>query len=108
MRPKDREFLHGLLDERDTLAARVAELEAALLALTDSEPHPGVGRVWDEWAQRRNDAIDLADRLRRCECDAPRCERDGCQDKPTPVRGRPRPDYDPRIDYPERYSDGPY
>jgi hypothetical protein len=39
-----------------------------------------------------------------CECDAPRCERDGCQDKPTP---RPRPDFDPHIDYPERYTDGP-
>jgi hypothetical protein len=22
--------------------------------------------------------------------------------------GRPRPDYDPRVDHPERYSDGPY
>jgi hypothetical protein len=33
MLPKDREFLHGLLDERDTLRARVAELEAALRAI---------------------------------------------------------------------------
>lgn len=25
-----------------------------------------------------------------------------------PGNGRPRPDYDPRIDWPERYSDPPY
>jgi hypothetical protein len=24
------------------------------------------------------------------------------------LKGRPRPDYDPRVDHPERYSDGPY
>lgn len=25
----------------------------------------------------------------------------------TPEAGRPRPDYDPRVDHPERYTDGP-
>jgi hypothetical protein len=26
---------------------------------------------------------------------------------PFVLQGRPRPDYDPRIDYPERYREGP-
>jgi hypothetical protein len=24
------------------------------------------------------------------------------------LKGRPRPDFDPHLDYPERFSDGPY
>jgi DNA-directed RNA polymerase subunit RPC12/RpoP len=79
--------LRKMMQRRDVAeTARIARAEA------DSPTCYGCGR-----RIRQHGTGDQGDHSRYC----PRCGGRAV------LAGRPRPDYDPRIDHPERYTDGP-
>jgi hypothetical protein len=85
-----REDVGVILNERDALAAELERVTAQLAAVDEHlgpwEPEPGsdvgcVGRV-QTILNLKADRAEL-ERV-TCECDAPRCQTHGCQDRPTP------------------------
>jgi hypothetical protein len=81
--------------------------ESILAALDDArgelERLVEAARPCADWTHiTREDSERLAAVLASVEGDRVRPARTG-----SVMRGEPRPDYDPRIDHPERYTDGP-